>query len=159
MEENATNTEQHTQAENMGNETDVQGAPKSDKNKEPKLFTQEEVNSFVQSRVSRLRGQIEKESRATYEQKAAELEARERKLMVKEELNTRGMAKELADVITCTDEEDLKNKLNIIQKIYGNNAAQDNKETAQGFVSIGVGYRGVEPSDPVRDAMGLKDRR
>ena len=139
MEENATNTEQHTQAENMGNETDVQGAPKSDKNKEPKLF-------------------IEKESRATYEQKAAELEARERKLMVKEELNTRGMAKELADVITCTDEEDLKNKLNIIQKIYGNNAAQDNKETAQGFVSIGVGYRGVEPSDPVRDAMGLKDR-
>lgn len=158
MEENTASTEQLTQAGNAGNETEVQEAPRDGKGKEPKLFTQEEVNSFVQSRISRLKGQIEKESRATYEQKATELEARERKLMVKEELNTRGMAKELADVITCTDEEDLKNKLDIIQKIYGNNAAQDNKETAQGFVSIGVGYRGVEPSDPVRDAMGLKDR-
>ncbi len=106
MEENTASTEQLTQAGNAGNETEVQEAPRDGKSKEPKLFTQEEVNSFVQSRISRLKGQIEKESRATYEQKAAELEARERKLMVKEELNTRGMAKELADVITCTDEED-----------------------------------------------------
>ena len=44
MEENTNMTEQ-TQAENMGNESEAQGAA----GKEGKLFTQDEVNSFVQS--------------------------------------------------------------------------------------------------------------
>ena len=68
MQENTNMTEQ-TQAENMGNEMGVQGAAEG----KGKTFTQEEVNSFVQARISRLKGQINKEAKAEYEQKLAEL--------------------------------------------------------------------------------------
>ena len=155
MEENATKTEQQTQAGNVGNEAEVQGAAQEGKSKEPKLFTQEEVNGFVQSRISRMKGQIEKETRAAYDQKLADLEARERKLMVKEKLSERDMPKELADVITCTDEEDLDTKLEVLQKIYGIEAVKSKKEAPRGFV-LGVPYEGIEAADQVRNAMGLE---
>lgn len=150
MEEN-TNTAEQTQAGNMGNESEVQGTA----GKEPKLFTQEEVNSFVQSRISRMKGQIIKEAKVEYEQKLADLNAREMKVLVKERLNDRGMPRELADIITCTDEADLDNKLNALQKIYGGN--NEEKEVPHaGFVQIGAsGGSGIVTSDPVRKAMGL----
>lgn len=90
MEENMSVTEQTTQAENMGNEAEVQGAAQENKGKGQKLFTQEEVNGFVQSRISRMKGQIEKESKAEYEQKFTELQVREMKLLVREKLDERG---------------------------------------------------------------------
>lgn len=157
MEENTNVTDQTTQAENMGNETEVQGAA----GERGKTFTQEEVNSFVQSRIARLRGQIEKDSKAEYEKRFAELEAREMKLMAKEKLSERGMPRELAEIITCTDEKDLENKLEALQKIYGDKAKEKDKPT--GFVQI-VGARPAEGNtrgglpvgpDPVRRAMGL----
>ena len=51
------NMEQNTQAENMGNETEVQGKDGE------KMFTQEEVNSFVQSRIARIKSQVAKEAK------------------------------------------------------------------------------------------------
>ena len=160
MEENTNMTEQ-TQAENMGNEPEAQGAA----GKEGKLFTQDEVNSFVQSRIARMKGQIEKESKAEYTQKLAELESREMKLLVKERLSDRGMPKELADIITCADEKDLDSKLEALQKIYGNKTEEKEKPMSgfrplsKGFMQVGAPYRDhhdYEPSDPVRKAMGLE---
>lgn len=158
MEENSNMTEQ-TQAENMGNETEAQGADQAaaGSGKEQKLFTQDEVNSFVQSRISRLKGQINKEAQAEYSQKLAELQARESKLMVKEALHERNMPRELADIITCDDENDLNTKLEALQKIYGDKAKE---EKPKGFVMVGArpaessGRLPVGP-DPVRRAMGL----
>lgn len=157
MEENMNTTEQTTQAENMGNETEVQGTAQEGSGKESKLFTQDEVNSFVQSRIARIKGQINKEAQAEYEQKVAELKAREMKLMVKEKLSDRGMPKDLADIITCTDEEDLKNKLDKLNDIYG---IETKKEKPTGFVQIGTGGHPniMGGTDPVRRAMGL-DRK
>lgn len=151
MEENTNMTEQTTQAENMGNETEAQGAS----GKEGKLFTQDEVNSFVQSRISRMKGQINKEAQAEYSQKLAELEAREMKLLVKERLSDRGMPRELADIITCADEKDIDSKLDALQKIYDDKAKNEDKPT--GFVQVGAGGNpGAMPvADPVRKAMGL----
>lgn len=162
MEENTNMTEQ-TQAENMGNESEAQGADQAGAGSEKgqKLFTQEEVNSFVQSRIARMKGQLSKEAQAEYSQKLAELEAREMKLIVRERLSDRGMPKELADIITCVDEKDIDSKLDALQKIYGDKAKKEEKPT--GFVQI-VGARPAEgntkgglPSmvDPVRNAMGL----
>ena len=160
MEENTNMTEQ-TQAENMGSETEVQGADQAaaGSGKDQKLFTQEEVNSFVQSRVSRLKGQISKEVQAEYSQKLAELQAREMKLLVKEQLDARNMPRELADIITCTDEKDLANKLDALQKIYGDKAKE---EKPKGFICVGGrpyegNTRGGLPTmgDPIRNAMGL----
>jgi len=158
MEGNTNTTEQATQAENMGNETEVQGTPQEGNGKEQKLFTQDEVNSFVQSRIARIKGQINKDAKAEYDQKLAELQAREMKLMVKEKLDERGMSRELADIITCTDEEDLNNKLEALNKIYGGDAAKE-KEKPTGFVIGASGGSGIgEGVDPVRNAMGLDKR-
>lgn len=154
MEENTNMTEQATQAENMGNETEVQGAA----GKEQKLFTQDEVNSFVQSRVSRLKSQATKDAQAEYTKKLSELQAREMKLMVKERLNDRGMPKELADIITCTDENDIDSKLEALQKIYGGQEAARKEEKSVGFVQVGASGSSNNPPapDPVRKAMGLE---
>ncbi|MEE0203508.1 MAG: hypothetical protein U0I51_23585 [Muricomes sp.] len=159
MEENMNTNEQTTQAENMGRESGVQGTAQEGGGKDNKLFTQEEVNGFVQSRIARMKGQINKEAKAEYDQKLTELQAREMKLMVKEKLDERGMSRELADIITCTDEEDLNSKLDALNKIYGGSAAEE-KEKPTGFIQIGAsgGGRIGEGIDPVRNAMGLDKR-
>lgn len=160
MEEKDMNTdirEQATQPETMGNESEVQGTGEE---KGQKTFTQEEVNNFVQSRISRIKAQAAREAQAEYTKKLAELEAREMKLLVKEQLSERGMPSELAGIITCTDEKDLSSKLDTLQKIYGGKARE--KEKSAGFVQI-AGARPYEGSrspsgglDPVRRAMGLE---
>ena len=145
------NTNEGTQAGNMGTETNVQ----ENSNGKDKLFTQEEVNSFIQSRMSRMKAQASKEAEAEYNKRLAVLEARERKLLVKEQLSARGMSADLAEVITCTDENDLKAKLDKLQQIYGGSKKEEKQ--AAGFVQVGVSRDSDQPasSDPVRAAMGL----
>lgn len=147
------NMEQNTQAENMGNETEVQGKDGE------KMFTQEEVNSFVQSRIARIKSQVAKEAKNEYDQKLSELEARERKLMVKEKLQERNMPKELADIITCTDEDDLNSKLDILNSLYSKEEKTE-KVIGSGFRCIGSAAdpNNGRGADPVRHAMGL-DRK
>lgn len=143
--------EQAAQAESTGAEQDVQGT------KGEKLFTQEEVNSFIQSRISRMKGQAAKEAEAEYNQKLADLEMRERKVLLKERLADRGMPKELADIITGTDEKDIDAKLDALQKLYGSAEKQKDDKQPTGFIQIGVaGNSGpVSGPDPIRAAMGL----
>lgn len=161
MEEIMNATEQATQAGNTGNETEVQGKAQEGSGNGQKTFTQDEVNNFVQSRISRMKGQLAKEAKAEYEQKLADLQSREMKLLVKEKLSDRGMPKELADIITCTDEDDLNRKLDKLSAIYGGDAVKKEKPTT-GFVQIGAsgGSSGIGAVsvDPVRRAMGL-DRK
>lgn len=151
------NIEQNTQFANE----EVKEAQGTDKDT-PKMFTQEEVNGFVQSRLSRMRGQAEKELKAEYEKKMSELQEREMKLLVKEQLSMREMPKELAEIITCADEEDLKNKLDTLQRIYSvrekeEQPTEDEETKGFRFGSTG-GSGGITYADPVRKAMGL-DRK
>ena len=142
------NTNEGTQADNMGTDTNAQG------NGKDKLFTQDEVNSFIQSRMSRMKAQASKEAEAEYNKRLAVLEARERKLLVKEQLSARGMSADLAEVITCTDENDLKAKLDKLQAIYGSGKQEEKQPT--GFIQVGgANAPGQTGSDPVRAAMGL----
>lgn len=153
MEENMNMTE-GTQTENMGNEA-AQGIGEKNTGK---LFTQDEVNSFVQSRISRMKAQVSKEAKAEYDQKMADLQAREMKLLTKEKLHERGMAAELADIITGADEADIEAKLDAIQRIYSGQKAAEKEEKPTGFVQVGVSGGGsgiVAGPDPVRKAMGL----
>lgn len=163
MEEKTNVTEQTTQAENMGSEAEVQGAgleatsETAGSGKNQKLFTQEDIARILHGKLSSLRKQAVKESEAEYTKKLAELEAREMKLMAKEKLSERGMPRELADIITCTDEKDLDSKLDALQKIYGDKAKE---EKPKGFVMVGARpaeSNGRLPTgpDPVRRAMGL----
>ena len=101
-----------TQPETTGAETQETTSEKE------KLFTQEEVNSFVQSRVQRLRSQISKESNAEYEQKMADLSKREMQLVAKEKLLDSGLPKDLAGLITGENEEEIEAKIeNNLSKI------------------------------------------
>lgn len=100
--------------------------------------------------------QAAKETEAAYAQKIADIEARERRLLLKEQLFDRGMPKELADIITGTDEKDISAKLDTLQKLYGN--AERIKETkATGFQRVGQynSNSATRSIDPVREAMGL----
>ena len=123
-----------------------------------KLFTQDEVNGFLQARLSRMKSQASKEAQVELEQKMADLTAREMKLMVREKLQDRGMPRELADVISCADEKEIETKLDALQRIYGGGTAAKEKEQPAGFTQVGTGggQSGfVTTTDPVRKAMGL----
>ena len=159
MEDNTNATNEGTQAANVGQEG-VQGATGTN----DKHFTQEEVNSFIQSRLGRMKDQAVKEARAEYEQKLAEVHAKEMQLLLKEQLSTRGMNVALANVITCTDEEDLKAKLDVLQSCFG-------AQPKGGFYRLdksGNKIAGSESQymrntkqkpeiDPIRAAMGIKE--
>ena len=146
-----------TQAENMGNEAQGPAA----EGKGERLFTQEEVNGFIQARVSQMKRQAAKEAQSEYAQKLQEIQAREMKLLVKEKLSDRGMPRELADIITCVDDKDLENKLDALQRIYGGGetAADDETPASSGFRAIGAAPgEKVRHDDPVRKAMGLGEK-
>lgn len=156
MEENTNTNTEATQAENMGNEA-AQGQDGA------KTFSQDEVNRIIQGRLDQMKKQAAKEQETELSQKAQELQAREIKLLVKEQLSERGMPRELADIITCTDEKDLDSKLEALQKIYGDKAKE---EKPTGFIQVGCIHGGrpyegntrggfSSMSDPVRNAMGL----
>ena len=136
--------EQNQQSENMKTETDTQ-----EKEGAQKTFTQEEVDAFIQAKVEETKKQTETE----YSQKVAEVEARERKLMVREGLQERGMPKELADIISCTDEADLKAKLDILQKYAGKPQKEEEKPRVGGFFPL---KSQAPAADPIRKAMGLE---
>ena len=113
-----------------------------------KTFTQEEVDALIQAKAE----EAKKKTETEYSQKVAEVEARERKLMIREGLYERGMPKELADIITCTDEADLKAKLDILQKYASKPQKEEEKPRVGGFFPL----KTQTPTDPIRKAMGLE---
>ncbi len=118
--------------ENKNIETQADPAKTGDQEQgSGKTFTQDEVNGFVQSRISRMKGQIEKQLKADYDAKSQELRQREMRLTVREALSERGMPKELSEIITCSDEEDMNTKLDALAKICSNQAQAN--EPSMGF--------------------------
>ena len=125
---------------------------------EEKLFTQEEVNKFVEGRLARIRSGAEKAAKAAYETKLAELEQREMQLLVREELQKRGLDKGLAAILSPSSAEDLTAKLDILQS-YLKPATAGKAQSQKGGFSIGTpseSGQGVHKADPYRKAMGLK---
>lgn len=142
--------------ENKNMETQADPAEKGEQQEQgiDRTFTQEEVNGFVQNRISRIKGQIEKQLKADYDAKTRELRQREMKLTVKEALSERGMPKELSEIITCSDEEDMNTKLDALAKIYPSQAQA--KEPPTGFRFGAPRNGGDSGQDPIRAAMGIK---
>lgn len=140
------NREQVFQEESQGEAGTMKNGQKG------KVFTQEEVNGLIQGRLSRMREKITREVQEEQNQKIAELEARERTLMIREELSKRGMPKEFVDLINCTDEADLKSKLDILQNYAAKQVGAGKKpEVRRGFFPL----ISDDAPDPIRKAMGL----
>lgn len=156
MTENTNMTEQTTQAENVGTEAPAQETD----NSEERLFTQEEVNSFVKSQVARMMKKATKDQEAEYNQRLSDLQAREMKMTVKEKLSERNMPKELADIISGADEAEIDKKLDALEKIYGSKPDAKEKEQSTGFVQVGAAAPGQSEyvptfNDAIGRAMGL----
>lgn len=122
-----------------------------------KTFTQDEVNSLVQGRVARLKSQVEKSVRSEYDAKFAELQQREMTIKVTEALMNRGLPKELASIINCTDDEDMNQKLSVLAKYVPTGSNTQPAASSEGFkfgtaAQTGQRSQGV---DPIRKAMGL----
>lgn len=128
----------------------AENADQSGENKE-KMFTQEEVNKIVKSRLSR-----DRDTRSNQESREQTLRDREQSLLVREALLDRGMPKELSDIIKFSDEKDLDSKLDILDNLLSSNKKEPDSP-GQGFRQIGVGRTNDSAGvDPVRRAMGLK---
>lgn len=120
--------------------------------KKEKLFTQEEVNSFIQSRLGQMKKQAAKESMAELDQKMKELQEREMRLTVREELGKRGMPAELAEIVSGSSAEDIGAKLDRLNEIYGKK--EDKKEAPKGF-QVGSSLNEKGQMDALREAFGL----
>ena len=127
----------------------------SETEKSGKTFTQEEVNGFIQSRLAQMKKQAIKEAGAELDARSKDLDAREMRLAVMEELVKREMPLALADIVSCSSPDEIGEKLDRLNEIYGNK--QEKKEEAQKGFQVGGGGPGNEGErhDAIREAMGL----
>ena len=155
MEENNMNME----TQNIEENTEEKG----------KTYTSEEVSSIVQKRLASFKKSVSKEVEAEYqvklkelEDRSLDLEKREKEFTLRSALSERGMPKELANIISFTDTEDLNTKLEALNAIYGPKVNEKVTETEPtqktGFQVIG-GPDGDEiRSDSISEAFKYKGR-
>lgn len=135
----------------------VTGADKTGENTNERTFTQKDVDSIIKSRLDQMKRQAAKETETEYSARLADLEKREVQLTVREKLGSRGMPKELADVISCNNVNEIDKKLDILERLI---PKADATQPKPGFVKVGAPQpktRYGKSEDPYREAMGLKD--
>lgn len=136
-----------------GQETDSENGD-AQAQEDKKTFTQDEVNRIMQKRLEQMKKQAAKEKELEYDAKLHELESREMNLAMKEELEKREMPKRFADVITCSNAEEMKQKLDVLQEILSE--TKKNKESgASKRKALYVPQNGTTSADGIREAMGL----
>lgn len=125
------------------------GEEMTDKGK--KTFTSDEVNQIIQKRLNQMKKQASKEQEAEYSKKFQELHEREMKLAMNEELANRNLPKKFADIIFCSDEEDMKKKIDVLNEIMFEARTQKSESPK----SVYKPKNGTFSHDEIRDAMGL----
>lgn len=132
------------------NDERLETAPEQEgQNREPKTFTQEEVNEIVRKRLERERKKTESGNESgSGSDREKTLEERELRVMAREKLIDAGMPSSLAEILRYSDEKSLEKAMEAIKNL--NRGAPKSWGQRQN----GAGQRG----DPYRKAMGL-DRR
>ena len=121
-----------------------------------KMFTQEDVNRIVQERLAKEKGKGTDE----LDKRAAELDARERKLNAISKLRENGLPDYLADALNNSSEEAFQASMDAIIKMKGETGADGGTEQQPQVIgkinTIGnVGSSGAN-EDALKDAFGLK---
>lgn len=122
------------------NKNTQQGENKPDSGK---TFTQEEVNKIVQQRLERAKSKEPDE----LAKREAELNKREMNLTIREQLSSAGLPNELAGVISAQDEDEAREKIEILKKYIESQPAHSKARYEP--------MRGEAKNDPIREAMGL----
>lgn len=109
-----------------------------------KTFTQEEVNSIIQDRLAK--------EKAKHEKQISDLQIninrREKRLYVTEQLKQKGIPEELVDLVNLEDDESISNSITLLEKTYKQQHGTENK------VYNPAGGNTYQ-EDPIRRAMGL----
>ena len=119
-----------------------------------RTFTQADVNRIVQDRLAKEKGKENEE----LTRRAAELDARERKMNAMDELAKQGLPSYLVDALNISTEEDFKKSIDIIKRLKGETGestqANDNIVVGSGD-PIGVVHKSGSQAD-LRCAFGLR---
>lgn len=131
---------------------------------EAKTFTQDDVNRIVQERLAKEKGKAS--SNEDFEKKTAELERKQAELLEKESrlnaltaLRSAGYPDELADVIRCSNADELKKSMELIDKIIKERtpSEQDKENEAnRAAFAFTMPMQNSSVKDDVRAAMGLR---
>lgn len=131
---------------------------------EGKTFTQDDVNRIVQERLAKEKGKAS--SNEDFEKKTAELERKQTELLEKENrlnaltaLRSAGYPDELADVIRCSNEDELKKSIELIDKIIKERTPEGwskELEAKRSRIVFGAPIHSLPSDNGIRSAMGLR---
>ncbi len=132
---------------------------------EGKTFTQDDVNRIVQERLAKEKGnasgndEFEKKT-AELDKRTTELEARENRLNAVTALRSAGYPDELADVIKCSNADELKKSMEVIDNIIKERTPKGWSKELEGkrsrIVSFTAPIHTLPDGDGIRAAMGLR---
>lgn len=129
-----------------------------------KTFTQEDVNRIVQERLAKEKskgqpGQTDTRE-ADLDKREADLKAREQRYTTLSAIREAGLPDELADVIRCDSDDDLKKSLETIKKIIEERTpTEQDKENAANMAAFSFTapmHNNSGGGDAIRSAMGLR---
>ena len=131
---------------------------------EGRTFTQDDVNRIVQERLAKENGKAS--SNEDFEKKTAELERKQAELLEKENrlnaltaLRSAGYPDELADVIRCSNEDELKKSMELIDKIIKERTPEGwskELEAKRSRIVFGAPIHSLPSDNGIRSAMGLR---
>lgn len=133
---------------------------------EGKTFTQDDVNRIVQERLAKEKGRassnedFEKKA-AELEKKSTELDAREHRLNAVTALRNAGYPDELADVMRCSNEDELKKSMEIIDKIIKERTPEGwskELEAKRSRIVFSAPIHTLPEDGGIRSAMGLRGK-
>lgn len=148
---------QNTSAE--GTQTSTEGTQQSGK-----TFTQDDVNRIVQERLAKEKSKassnedFEKKT-AELEKRTTELEARENRLNAVTALRNAGYPDELADVIRCSNADELKKSMEVIDKIIKERTPEGwskELEEKRSRIVFSAPIHTLPNDNGIRSAMGLR---
>ena len=130
---------------------------------EGKTFTQEDVNRIVQERLAKEKSKVasnedfEKKT-ADLEKRATELEAKENRLNAVTALRDAGYPDELADVIRCSNADELKKSMEVIDKIISERTPKgwSRELEAKRSQIVSATIHALLNDNGIRSAMGLR---
>lgn len=130
---------------------------------EGKTFTQDDVNRIVQERLAKEKGKASNEDfekkTAELEKRTTELEARENRLNAVTALRNAGYPDELADVIRCSNADELKKSMEVIDKIIKERTPEGwskELEEKRSRIVFSAPIHTLPNDNGIRSAMGLR---
>ncbi len=129
-----------------------------------KTFTQDDVNRIVQERLAKEKSKtssnedFEKKT-AELEKRTTELEARENRLNAVTALRDAGYPDELADVIRCSNADELKKSMEVIDKIIKERTPEGwskELEEKRSRIVFSAPIHSLPNDTGIQSAMGLR---